>query len=100
MVSDIISSKYRDQFFIRKDIIFKLIEFGELNQTKLLTSCGLNLGKHRNILKSLVSAKIIEKTIIPRGTQKSVKYSITDFGMFVSNTILEPYENIFPRNMD
>ena len=39
--------------YIRKDIILKLTEYGELNQTSLLSYCGLNLVKHKEILDDM-----------------------------------------------
>jgi hypothetical protein len=35
--------EYRDRVYIRKDVILKLSEYGELNQTKLMSYCGLNV---------------------------------------------------------
>jgi hypothetical protein len=35
-----LTHEYRDRIYIRKDIILKLTEVGELNQTKLLSYCG------------------------------------------------------------
>ena len=43
-----LSHEYRDRIYIRKDIVLKLTEYGELNQTTLLSYSGLNLTKHRN----------------------------------------------------
>ena len=36
------SQPYRDRIYIVKDIIMKLVEYGELNQTALVSFCGLN----------------------------------------------------------
>jgi predicted transcriptional regulator len=44
---------YRDRIYIVEDIILKLVEHGELNQTALVSFCGLNLKKHRCILDEL-----------------------------------------------
>jgi predicted transcriptional regulator len=41
-------SSYRDRIYIVKDLIMKLVEHNELNQTTLLTFCGLNLKKQAN----------------------------------------------------
>lgn len=49
------SVSYRDRIYIIKDIILKLVERGELNQTALLSFCGLNLKKHKPILDDLES---------------------------------------------
>jgi predicted transcriptional regulator len=38
-----------------------LAEYGELNQTKLLSYCGLNLAKHKKIIDELSDKGLIEK---------------------------------------
>ena len=38
-------ASYRDRIYIVKDVILKLIEYGELNQTTLVSFCGLNCKK-------------------------------------------------------
>ncbi|HXX05272.1 MAG TPA: hypothetical protein VEJ68_00455, partial [Candidatus Bathyarchaeia archaeon] len=75
-----------------------LREFGELNQTNLLSYCGLNLGKHRDILDSLEENGLIKKTRIQWKSKITVKYSITNKGRRFCKIILEPYENMFPRD--
>lgn len=89
--------EYRDRIFIRKDIILKLAAYGELNQTKLLSYCGLNLAKHRPILDDLEEKGIIRKTEIRRGDQRIVVYDITPKGLDFCSRVLEPYEEMFPR---
>jgi predicted transcriptional regulator len=37
---------YRDRIYIVKDIILKLVEYGQLNLTALISFCGLNFKKH------------------------------------------------------
>ena len=61
---------YRDRVYIIKDIILTLAEYGQLNQTSLLSFCGLNLTKHRSILEDLESHEMIkrEKKIIGKRT--------------------------------
>ncbi|MDF2768948.1 MAG: putative transcriptional regulator, partial [Nitrososphaeraceae archaeon] len=49
------NSSYRDRIYIVKDIILKLLEYSELNQTALVSFCGLNLKKHKPILDDLES---------------------------------------------
>ena len=56
-----LSHEYRDRIYIRKDIILKLAEHGEMNQTSLLSYCGLNLMKHKDILESLERKGFIKK---------------------------------------
>ncbi len=92
------SHEYRDRVYIRKDILLKLAEFGELNQTNLLSYCGLNLMKHKGILESLERKGFIGRIEIPWGTKKVIKYSITEKGRQFCKMILEPYEEIFPRS--
>ena len=53
--------EYRDRIYIRKDIIVKLSAAGELNQTKLLSYCGLNIVKHKEILDDMEAKGFIEK---------------------------------------
>jgi len=88
---------YRDRIYIVKDIILKLVERGELNQTALLSFCGLNLTKHKPILDDLESNGMINKTEEPLGKRMITKYRPTQKGIEFCRNILEPYENIFPR---
>src|SRR6266849_9307199 len=48
-----LSHEYRDRINIRKDIVLKLTEYGELNPTTLLSYNGLNLAKHKEILDDM-----------------------------------------------
>ena len=91
------SHEYRDRVYIRKDIILKLTEYGELNQTSLLSFCGLNLVKHKDILDDMQTKGIIKKTEEPWGNKKIIKYSVTEKGRQFCRQILEPYEEMFPR---
>ena len=45
-----------------------LAEYGELNQTKLLSYCGLNLAKHKKIIDELSEKGLIEKNENPWGS--------------------------------
>lgn len=91
------SHEYRDRVYIRKDIILKLTEYGELNQTSLLSYCGLNLVKHKDILDDMEAKGIIQKSEEPWGNKKIIKYSVTEKGRQFCRHILEPYEEMFPR---
>ena len=91
------SHEYRDRVYIRKDIILKLTEYGELNQTSLLSYCGLNLVKHKDILEDMEAKGIIQKTEEPWGNKKIIKYRVTEKGKQFCRQILEPYEEMFPR---
>jgi predicted transcriptional regulator len=93
-----VSHEYRERIYIRKDIILKLSEHGELNQTNLLSYCGLNLVKHRDILDSLERKGFVKRSEAAWGNKKIIKYSVTEKGRQFSKMILDPYEEIFPRN--
>jgi predicted transcriptional regulator len=90
-------SSYRDRIYIVKDLILKLIEHNELNQTTLLSFCGLNLKKHKSILDELELNEFISKTELPYGKRRMVIYKPTRKGIEFCTNILEPYEKVFPR---
>ena len=91
------SHEYRDRIYIRKDIILKLSEYGELNQTSLLSYCGLNLVKHKDILDDMEAKGIIVRTEEPWGNKKIIKYKVSEKGKEFCRLILDPYEEMFPR---
>ncbi len=91
------SHEYRDRVYIRKDILLALTEVGELNQTSLLSRCGLNIVAHKDILEDLERKGFINRTEEPWGSKKIVKYNITDKGIHVLKNVLDPYEELFPR---
>ena len=88
---------YRDRIYIVKDIILKLIEYGELNQTALVSFCGLNLKKHKSILDDLELKGLVRRSEKASGRRMITLYSTTSWGMEFCKTILEPYEKMFPR---
>ena len=91
------ASSYRDRIYIVKDIILKLVEYGELNQTALMSFCGLNLKKHKGILDDLQDNGLIVRNEITLGKRVVAIYKPTLTGMEFCKNILEPYEKIFPR---
>lgn len=88
---------YRDRIYIRKDILLKLYEHGELNQSKLMTICGLNNVKHKEILDDMVGKNLIARAEEPWGNKIIIKYSISEKGRQILKALLEPYEELFPR---
>ena len=88
---------YREKVYIIKDLILTLGEYGELNQTALLTFCGLNLTKHRNILDELEENQMIIKEEKLIGKRSTTIFKPTPKGLEFCKTILEPYEDLFPR---
>jgi predicted transcriptional regulator len=90
--------EYRDRIYIRKDILLKLYEYGELNQTKLLSYCGLNNVKHKDILDDMARKGMITRTEEPWGNKMIIKYKLSPKGNDILKQILEPYESLFPRS--
>ena len=93
-------SSYRDRIYIVKDVILKLVEYGELNQTALVRFCGLNLKKHKSILEDIEDNDLIEKREVTLGKRTVTMYRPTQKGMAFCRDILEPYEKMFPRRKD
>jgi predicted transcriptional regulator len=91
---------YRDRIYIVEDIILKLVEHGELNQTALVSFCGLNLKKHRCILDELQVDGFINKSELPFGKRIVAIYKPTQKGIEFCRSILEPYEKMFPRRKE
>lgn len=89
--------EYRDRIYIRKDILLKLYEHGEMNQSKLMSYCGLNNVKHKGILDDMVKKDMISRVEEPWGNKTIIKYMISDKGKGILQEVLEPYEELFPR---
>jgi len=75
----------------------KLVEYGELNQTALVSFCGLNLKKHRSIFEKMELNGFISKAEISIGKRLVTVYKPTQRGLEFCRSILEPYEIVFPR---
>lgn len=88
---------YRDTVYMIKDVILTLSEYGELNQTSLVSFCGLNLKKHKWLLDELESKGMILKIEKKEGKRSTIIYKTTHIGLEFCRSILEPYEDIFPR---
>ncbi|MGC2427221.1 MAG: hypothetical protein WA421_09310 [Nitrososphaeraceae archaeon] len=78
--------------------MFKLYEYGELNQSKLVSYCGLNNVKHRGIIDDLVEKELIARMEEPWGNKTIIKYKLSEKGRDILRQILEPYEALFPRS--
>jgi len=92
-----VGKNYRDQIFIIKDIISLLTEYGQLNQTALISYSGLNLKKHKHILDRLESQGFISKSISENNKRQVTIYKATHKGLEFCQTIIAPYEALFPR---
>jgi predicted transcriptional regulator len=93
-------TSYRDRIYIIQDIIIKLTEYGELNQTALISFTGLNLRKHRCLLDELEINGLIRKSESPFGKRVVMVYKPTQKGIDFCRSILEPYERMFPRKKE
>jgi predicted transcriptional regulator len=91
------TSSYRDRIYIVEDIILKLVEYGELNQTALISFCGLNLKKHKSIIDELELNELISRSEAQVGKRIVTVYRPTQKGIEFCRSILEPYEKMFPR---
>ncbi len=88
---------YRDRIYIVKDVILMLVQYGELNQTALVSFCGLNLKKHKPILDDLEANDMIRSEEKSLGKRIITIYKSTQKGIEFCRDILEPYEKMFPR---
>ncbi|MBM2819248.1 MAG: hypothetical protein HW410_930 [Nitrosarchaeum sp.] len=95
-----VRKNYRDKIFIVKDIIHLLTEYGQLNQTALISYSGLNLKKHKHILDTLESRGFISKSISENDKRLVTIYKATQKGIEFCQTIIAPYEELFPRRSD
>ena len=87
----------RDRVYIVKDLMLKLIEYGEMNQTALISFCGLNMKKHKPILDMMEINGLVTKTMQSFGKRHVMMYRASPKGLEFCREILEPYERIFPR---
>lgn len=88
---------HRDKIYIIKDLLLKLVEYGELNQTALVSFSGLNLTKHKQILDDIEANGLVSRTPEVSGKRRVTIYRITPTGIEFCRAILEPYERMFPR---
>jgi predicted transcriptional regulator len=67
-----------------------LSEYGELNQTKLMSYCGLNNVKHKAITDDMVEKGVIMRFEEPWGNKTIIKYKVYEKGREILREILEP----------
>jgi predicted transcriptional regulator len=92
-----VTKSYRDKIYIIKDVISLLTEYGQLNQTALFSYSGLNLKKHKKVLDDLELHGFVSKSTIQDGKRTITIYKATAKGIAFCRTIIEPYEELFPR---
>jgi predicted transcriptional regulator len=90
--------EHRERVHLRKDILLKLVEHGELNQSRLMSYCGLNNVKHKVLLGEMVEKGMILRSEEPWGAKRIIKYKVSDKGRELVRMILAPYETLFPRS--
>lgn len=76
----------------------KLYEHTELNQSRLMSYCGLNNVRHKRIVSNMVKKGLIVKTKEFWGNKMMIKYKLSEDGRKILREILEPYEKLFPRD--
>ncbi len=77
--------------------MLKLSEYGELNQSKLMSYCGLNNVKHKEIIDDMVEKELLTRFEEQWGNKTIIKYRLSEKGKQILTEILEPYEALFPR---
>lgn len=92
-----VSHEYRDRIYIRKDVLLKLFEYGELSQSKVISYCGLNNAKHKEIIDSMVERGLVLRTEESWGSKRIAKCRVSTEGMEILRRVPEPYEALFPR---
>ncbi len=68
-----------------------------MNQSKLMSICGLNNVKHKGILDDMLEKGMLELEKEPWGNKTILKYKISQKGITLMEEILNPYEEFFPR---
>ena len=62
-----------------------------------MSICGLNNVKHKEILDDMVEKEMIERNNEAWGNKITIKYNISQKGKDILRAVLEPYEELFPR---
>ena len=76
----------------------KLYEYGELNQTKIMSYCRLNNTKHKEILDDMIEKGVVFKTQQAWRNKTIIKYKLSEKGKEILKDFLEPYGLLFSRN--
>ena len=58
----------------------KLYEYGELNQSKLMSFCGLNNVTHKEIVDDMVQQGFLERREEKWGKKMTINYKIAQSG--------------------
>lgn len=69
-----------------------------MNQSRLMSVCGLNNVKHKEILDSMVNKHLVERKEEAWGQKTVFKYRISEKGKTLLAEVLQRYEDLFPRD--
>lgn len=62
-----------------------------------MSLCRLNNVKHKEIIDDMVKKGFLERKEESWGSKIILKYKISKYGMDILQQVLEPYEELFPR---
>lgn len=62
-----------------------------------MSYCRLNNVKHKGILDDMVQKGFLERNTEAWGNKTILKYKVAEKGMNILKEVLEPYEELFPR---
>ena len=68
-----------------------------MNLSRILSTCGLNNAKHKEILEDMVEKGFLESRTEQEKNQSVVKYRISEKGIEILKEVFERYELLFPR---
>ncbi len=68
-----------------------------MSQSRLMSLCGLNNAKHKEILEDMAEKGFLERKNEAGKNQSILKYRISEKGIELLNDVLERYEMLFPR---
>ena len=91
---------YRDRIYIIKDVILKLVEYNEMNQTALFSFCGLNLKKHKPIIDDLEKNGLVQKKELNTGKRVVTMYKCTPGGLNSAKVFWSRMRICFRESLD
>ena len=68
-----------------------------MSQSQLLSVCGLNNAKHKEILEDMEEKEFLERIESMDGKKSILKYKISIKGIEILKQVFERYELLFPR---
>ena len=68
-----------------------------MNLSRILSTCGLNNAKHKEILEDMAEKEFLESRTEQEKNQSVIKYRISEKGIEILKEVFERYELLFPR---